>query len=80
MILLRILTVFLVLTAPPCWAEATAVPDQSAVQVAANTWVIHGPMDYPNPENRGFINNPALVVTPAGVVIVGMPRSSTSIS
>jgi glyoxylase-like metal-dependent hydrolase (beta-lactamase superfamily II) len=78
MILLRIVTVLLLLTASPCWAEATAVPDQSAVQVAENTWVIHGPMDYPNPENRGFINNPALVVTPAGVVIVD-PGSSVQI-
>jgi len=78
MILLRIVTALLVLTALPCWAEAPAVPDQRAVQVAANTWVIHGPMDYPNPENRGFINNPGLVVTPAGVVIVD-PGSSVQI-
>jgi glyoxylase-like metal-dependent hydrolase (beta-lactamase superfamily II) len=78
MIMLRIVTVLLVLTAPQTWGEALSVPDRTAVQVAANTWVIHGPMDYPNPENRGFINNPGLVVTPAGVVIVD-PGSSVQI-
>ncbi len=78
MSLLRIAAVLLFLTAAPGWAGAPAVPDHSAVQVADNVWVIHGPMDYPNQENRGFINNPGMVVTPAGVVIVD-PGSSVQI-
>lgn len=52
-----------------------AVPDYPAEQVAPNTYVIHGPLSYPNPENQGFMNNPAFVLTDAGVVVVD-PGSS----
>ncbi len=52
-----------------------AVPDYPVEQVAAHTYVIHGPVGYPSPENQGFMNNPAFVVTPAGVVVVD-PGSS----
>ena len=49
---------------------AEELPDVAAEKVAAHTWVIHGPMSLPNPQNGGFMNNPAFVVTGAGVVIV----------
>ena len=39
-------------------------------QVANNTWVIHGPAELPNPENKGFMNNPGLIETSAGLVII----------
>jgi len=39
-------------------------------QVANNTWVIHGPRELPNPENKGFMNNPGLIQTSAGLVVV----------
>jgi len=39
-------------------------------QVAAHTWVMHGPLALPNPENRGFMNNPGVVETTAGLVII----------
>jgi glyoxylase-like metal-dependent hydrolase (beta-lactamase superfamily II) len=39
-------------------------------QVANNTWVIHGPRELPNPENKGFMNNPGLIQTSAGLVII----------
>jgi len=56
-------------------ARAPAIPDYPAEQVAAHTWVIHGPTGYPSPENKGFMNNPAFVLTSAGVVVVD-PGSS----
>jgi len=39
-------------------------------QVANNTWVMHGPRELPNPENRGFMNNPGIVKTSAGLVMI----------
>ncbi|PCI07473.1 MAG: MBL fold metallo-hydrolase [Gammaproteobacteria bacterium] len=39
-------------------------------QVANNTWVIHGPRELPNAKNKGFMNNPGLVLTSAGLVVI----------
>jgi glyoxylase-like metal-dependent hydrolase (beta-lactamase superfamily II) len=39
-------------------------------QVANNTWVMHGPREFPNPENKGFMNNPGFVKTSAGLVVI----------
>lgn len=39
-------------------------------KVADNTWVMHGPLELPNPENKGFMNNPGIVKTSAGLVII----------
>ena len=39
-------------------------------QIANNTWVIHGPRELPNPENKGFMNNPGLIQTSAGLVVI----------
>ena len=39
-------------------------------KVATNTWVIHGPRELPNPQNKGFMNNPAIVKTSAGLVMI----------
>lgn len=55
--------------------RAPAIPDYPAEQVAEHTYVIHGPLEYPNPENKGFMNNPAFVLTADGVVVVD-PGSS----
>ncbi|MBU0500435.1 MAG: MBL fold metallo-hydrolase [Gammaproteobacteria bacterium] len=51
------------------------VRDYPAQQVAPHTYVIHGPLGYPSVENQGFMNNPAFVVTPQGVVVID-PGSS----
>ena len=54
-------------------AEEAAVTDNfpyTFEQVANNTWVIHGPRELPNPENKGFMNNPGLVKTSAGLVVI----------
>jgi glyoxylase-like metal-dependent hydrolase (beta-lactamase superfamily II) len=39
-------------------------------QVTTDTWVMHGPREYPNPENKGFMNNPGVVKTSAGLVVI----------
>jgi len=52
-----------------------AVPDYPADRIAENVYVIHGPLTEPNPENQGFMNNPGIVITGAGVVIID-PGSS----
>ena len=39
-------------------------------KVADNTWVMHGPRELPNPQNKGFMNNPGIVETSAGLVII----------
>lgn len=54
---------------------AAEVRDYTAEQVAGRTWVIHGPLGDPSVANQGFMNNPAFVVTPAGVVVID-PGSS----
>lgn len=41
-----------------------------AEKVASNTYVIHGPLGYPSPENEGFMNNPGFIVTGNGVVVI----------
>ncbi|MBU0753197.1 MAG: MBL fold metallo-hydrolase [Gammaproteobacteria bacterium] len=56
-------------------ASASELRDHAAIQVAPQTWVIHGPLGDPSVENQGFMNNPAFVVTADGVVVVD-PGSS----
>lgn len=50
--------------------KAAAIPDYPADKISDNTWVIHGPKETPNPQNQGFMNNPGIVLTSAGIVIV----------
>jgi len=56
-------------------ATGGPVKDYPFEQVAENTWVIHGPLDMPNVSNQGFMNNPGIVLTDSGVVVVD-PGSS----
>lgn len=39
-------------------------------KIAKHTWVMHGPIELPNAENKGFMNNPGLVATSAGLVMI----------
>jgi glyoxylase-like metal-dependent hydrolase (beta-lactamase superfamily II) len=67
----RICLLGLLLAALPAIAErGPAVPDYPADEVAPGVYVIHGPVGYPTPENQGFMNNPAFIVTHQGVVVV----------
>jgi len=55
--------------------KGPALKDYPAEQVTENVYVIHGPLGMPNPENQGFMNNPAFVITNDGIVIID-PGSS----
>ena len=46
------------------------IPDYPVTRVSEHVYVIHGPTETPNPKNKGFMNNPGIVLTTAGVVIV----------
>jgi glyoxylase-like metal-dependent hydrolase (beta-lactamase superfamily II) len=65
----------LALALPALAERGPAVPDYPAEEVAASVYVIHGPTEYPNPQNQGFMNNPAFLVTGEGVIVVD-PGSS----
>jgi glyoxylase-like metal-dependent hydrolase (beta-lactamase superfamily II) len=39
-------------------------------KIADHTWFIPGPLEGPNPKNRGFMNNPVFVVTEKSVIVV----------
>jgi len=47
-------------------------------QLTDRVYVVHGPVQAPNPENGGFMNNPGFIVTDTGVVVVD-PGSSVQI-
>ncbi len=49
-----------------------------ATQVADDVYVIHGPKGVPSPQNQGFMNNPAFILTGKGVVVVD-PGSSVQV-
>lgn len=65
----------LLLALPALAARGPDLPDYPADQVAPGLYVIHGPVGYPSPENQGFMNNPAFLVTETGVIVVD-PGSS----
>ncbi len=46
--------------------------------VAEHTWVVLGPTDMPNVENKGFMNNPAFVITNKSVIVID-PGSSLNV-
>ncbi len=60
-------------------AESTpAVPDYPSQKISRNGYMIEGPLGQPSPENQGFMNNPAFILTPEGVVVID-PGSSVQV-
>ncbi len=53
----------------------TPVPDKAAEKISEHVYVIHGPTSFPNPQNLGFMNNPAIVIGSDSVAILD-PGSS----
>jgi glyoxylase-like metal-dependent hydrolase (beta-lactamase superfamily II) len=47
-------------------------------KLASNVYVIYGPVGEPDPQNQGFRNNPAIVLTSKGAVVID-PGSSVKI-
>ncbi|MGV6825902.1 MAG: MBL fold metallo-hydrolase [bacterium] len=77
----RWLLVMVVLFTTGIVSAAKAPPiskSYAADKVADNVYVIHGPTELPNPGNQGFMNNPAIVLTDAGAVIID-PGSSVQV-
>jgi hypothetical protein len=64
------LCALLMFTALAHAAPNRTIADVAPKQVAPRTYVIHGPLEQPTPGNKAFINNPAFVLTDAGVVVV----------
>ena len=52
--------------------------DYAAAKITDRVYVIHGPLGMPSQENQGFANNPAFVLTSAGVVVID-PGSSVQV-
>ena len=73
---LKLATVFLFITAVVACSPQTSTKQvnsdypYSFEKISENTWVMHGPLELPNPENKGFMNNPAIVITSAGLVMI----------
>ena len=64
------------------WAHDPQVPSTiehfPLDRVSPHIYVVHGPLSLPNPHNRGFMNNPAAILTRNGIIIVD-PGSSREI-
>jgi glyoxylase-like metal-dependent hydrolase (beta-lactamase superfamily II) len=59
--------------------ETTGIMDKfDAIKIAAHTWGVFGPLTAPNPENKGFMNNPVFVITDKSVVVID-PGSSVQV-
>ncbi len=76
--LFRIIPLSLLLFISQANAKGPAVKDYPANKVAENTYVIHGPLETPTPENQGFMNNPGFVIADKGIIVVD-PGSSIQI-
>ncbi|MGV6853075.1 MAG: MBL fold metallo-hydrolase [bacterium] len=50
--------------------KGPAIKDYPVQKLSDHVYVIHGPLQTPNPENQGFMNNPGIVLTNKGVVII----------
>lgn len=49
-----------------------------AEKVSDHAYVVHGPLEFPTPENKGFMSNPAFIIADKGVVVID-PGSSVQI-
>jgi len=63
--------------------ELPGVGEYKFESIGANLYVMHGPFEDPNAEpnvaNRGFMNNPGIVVSKNGVILID-PGSSLGVS
>ncbi len=52
--------------------------DYKLARVSERVYVLHGPNEQPNKRNQGFMNNPGIVLTKKGVVVID-PGSSVQV-
>jgi glyoxylase-like metal-dependent hydrolase (beta-lactamase superfamily II) len=50
--------------------DPSSLPEAPVAKLTDKVYVIHGPLELPNNQNLGFINNPGFVLTNKGVVII----------
>lgn len=70
--------ILLILLIVPLYVHAWNIPGVGQYQfdsIAKDVYVMHGPLQEPNKKNLGFINNPGLVLTKKGVILID-PGSS----
>ncbi len=51
-------------------ADRAIKKDYPVTRITERIYVIYGPYEMPNKQNQGFRNNPAFVVTGAGVIVI----------
>ena len=73
--MIRMSLILIVLLLNSTSAFSSKIEDVSAKKIAPHTYVIHGPLGYPDEKNQGFMNNPGFVITQTGVVVID-PGSS----
>ncbi len=60
------------------YASMVSGMEISLTQISDKIYLIYGPLDQPSKENRGFRNNPVIVLTSAGVVVLDPGGSAWS--
>ncbi|MEE9491782.1 MAG: MBL fold metallo-hydrolase [Gammaproteobacteria bacterium] len=50
--------------------DDTPLAGYRPTRISDHMWVVHGPLEQPNPENAGFMNNPAFMITDKSVVVI----------
>jgi glyoxylase-like metal-dependent hydrolase (beta-lactamase superfamily II) len=66
------------LTASPAQAWTLPVGEFSFEAVNDQVYVMHGPLENPNVENHGFMNNPAFIIDDSGIIMID-PGSSLQV-
>lgn len=72
---MRLFMVACLLLSHSLFAAEHIVPDVTPDKISEHVYVIHGPAEFPNVANRGFMNNPAFAITEDSVVVLD-PGSS----
>ncbi|MCU7960955.1 MAG: MBL fold metallo-hydrolase [gamma proteobacterium symbiont of Bathyaustriella thionipta] len=65
-----ILSALLLLLSNNLLAAGKSIPDHPVQQIMDNVFMIEGPREMPNPQNRGFMNNPAFIISSNSVVVI----------
>jgi len=69
--MIKVLLLLVLLNPLNCMAwELAGLGHYQFEAVNANVYVMHGPLQEPSKQNQGFMNNPGIIVTTNGVVLV----------
>jgi len=64
------LSALLLLLSNNLLASGKNIPYHPLQQIMDDVYMIEGPREMPNPQNRGFMNNPAFIITSDSVVVI----------